>query len=621
VTPIVDIQGVDHAVLKIAVCIKQIPLVEDANFDPATKTIRRDGVNVISAFDLRAVSLAVEFKQSLGAHTTVVTMGPPQARAALVDALAMGMDRAVHLEDRAFAGSDTLATARALAKWLAKENFDLILLGKYSLDAETGQVGPEIAELLGIAQITGVRKLTIEDRKIVAERESDEGYDDVECSMPAVLTCAERVAQPIRVKPEAAEQAKAKPIEVVRAATLDADAAQFGFAGSPTWVQEVRATQSSYPKCRMIDASDPVRAAREVVAALDAMGALKRTARARRPISRDVRKPTRGRDLWVVCETNLEGEVTRGTLQLLSCADELAPRLGGAVIAVGFPAAIARHAGLLASYGADRIVILDHPALEAYTPETAADAMAGLVRERTPWGVLLNASERGRDWGPRLAARMGLGLTGDAIGIEFDGDGRMVAMKPAFGGNIVAPILSKTLPQMATVRAGVLELGEANLAREATVETVRPDLRPALSRTITVHSLLDNSLAPMEGAEVVVGVGMGVGGPDGVAAASEFARLLGAGMCATRRVTDQGWMPRQLQVGLTGKAIDPRLYFAVGVRGAPNHTVGIKRAGVVVAINNDPEAPIFERATFGLVADWSVLLPSLSDALQATIAR
>ena len=106
---------------QIAVCIKQIPLVEDANFDPVTKTIRRDGINVISAFDLRAISLAVEFKHSLGGHATVVTMGPPQARAALTEALAMGMDRAVHLEDRAFAGSDTLATARALAIWLARE--------------------------------------------------------------------------------------------------------------------------------------------------------------------------------------------------------------------------------------------------------------------------------------------------------------------------------------------------------------------------------------------------------------------------------------------------------------------------------------------------------------------
>jgi len=608
-------------VLRIAVCIKQIPLVEDANFDPVTKTIRRDGTNVISAFDLRAISLAVELKRSHGADTTAVTMGPPQAREALNDALAMGMDRAVHLEDRAFAGSDTLATARTLAMWLRRGNFDLIMLGKYSLDAETGQVGPEIAELLGVAQITGVRKVRIEGRTVAAERESDEGYDEVECAMPAVLTCAERVAQPIRVKPETAEQTGARPIETVRAAALDSDLAQFGAAGSPTWVQEVRAVRTSHPKCRMIDTADPVSAAHEVIAALGAMGALRREDKARRPVGANIRKPARGRDLWVACETDLAGAVTRGSLELLSHGDQLVARLGGALVAVGFPAVLARHAELLASYGADHVVVLDHPALQAYTPAAAAEAMAHLVRERTPWGVLLNASERGRDWGPRLAARLGLGLTGDAIGIEFDGEGRMVALKPAFGGNIVAPILSRTFPQMATVRAGVLELAAANSAREATVETVRPQLAPARGRTIAMHSLLDNSVAPLDGAHVVVGVGMGVGGPEGVAAVKDFARVLGAGMCATRRVTDQGWMPRQLQVGLTGKAIDPRLYFAIGVRGAPNHTVGIKRAEVVVAINNDPEAPIFEHAALGLVADWSAILPALCAAfrIQASV--
>ena len=217
--------------LKIAVCIKQIPLIEEANFDATTKTIKRDGPNVISAYDLRAISLAVELKKLHGAETTVVTMGPPQARGALVDALAMGMDHAVHLEDRAFAGADTLATARALALWLARGNFDLIMLGKYSLDAETGQVGPEIAELIGAAQITGARKLEIAGRMIRAERESDEGFDELEAAMPAVITCAERVAQPVKVKPGASDEAATRPILVVRASELGADAKEFGLGG------------------------------------------------------------------------------------------------------------------------------------------------------------------------------------------------------------------------------------------------------------------------------------------------------------------------------------------------------------------------------------------------------
>jgi electron transfer flavoprotein alpha subunit len=603
-------------VLKIAVCIKQIPLIEEANFDATTKTIKRDGPNVISAFDLRAISLAIELKNRHGAATTVVTMGPPQARGALVDALAMGMDHAAHLEDRAFAGADTLATARALAIWLARGNFDLILLGKYSLDAETGQVGPEIAELIGAAQITGARKLEIDGRTLRAERESDEGFDEVEAEMPAVITCAERIALPVKVKPGASDEAATKPIQSVRAAELGADAKAFGLAGSPTWVQEVRVVSTPKTECKFIDATDAERAATEVMSVLESLGALKPRVHNRRAIATARRASSRGRDVWIICETDLEGRITRGTLELLSRGDELASRLGGALVAVGIDDAIARHAGLLASFGADRVVTLEHPALLSYTPEAAAEAVAQLVSTHSPWGILIGATERGRDWGPRLAARLGLGLTGDAIDIELDAENRMVALKPAFGGNIVAPIYSKTFPQMATVRPGVLELAAPSDARRAEIQIARVAVSPPKSRLMKAHSTLDPTIVPLEGAEVVVGIGTGVGGPEGVARVAAFARVLGAAICATRRVTDQGWVPRQLQVGLTGKSIDPRLYIAVGVRGAPNHTCGLKRAQTVVAINNDADALIFERANIGLVADWDRVLPPLQDAFQ-----
>jgi electron transfer flavoprotein alpha subunit len=601
---------------KIAVCIKQIPLVEDANFDPVSRTIRRDGVNVISAYDLRAIAQAVDLKTRLGFETVVVTMGPPQAREALVDALGMGIDRAVHLQDRAFAGSDTLATARALAQWLKRESFDLILLGKYSLDAETGQVGPEIAELLGIAQITGVRKLELDGDRIVAERESDEGVEQVEAHMPALLTCAERLINPLKIDVKTREAAQSRIVESVTAAELDADAAQFGFAGSPTWVQEVRAQESPKVECQMIDASDPDRAALEVIAALEKMGALTPRVHHRAPIAAKPRKAVRGRDVWVAIETSLDDQITLSSLELLSAGDRLATKLGGALVAVAMRGSAARHASLLASYGADHLLLVDSPALENYSPDTAAEAFARLVKERTPWALLLCASERGRDWGPRLAARLGLGLTGDAVGLELDGEGRMVALKPAFGGNIVAPILSKTYPQMATVRQGVLELAAPNPTRAAEIETVRVEVGAPMTRLINSSSNLDHSVAALDGAEVVIGIGMGVGGPDGIEVVKDFARTIDAGVCATRRVTDKGWVPRQLQVGLTGKSIGPRLYFTVGIRGVPNHTVGIKRAETVVAIHNDPDAAIFERANLGLVGDWEPITRALTAAFR-----
>ena len=308
--------------------------------------------------------------------------------------------------------------------------------------------------------MTGVRKLEIDGRIIRAERESDEGFDEVEAAMPVLLTCAERVAAPIKVKPDGAEQAKTKPIEAVSLKELNANPDDFGLRGSPTWVAEIRAVETPVTKCKFIDASDPERAAADVIAELDQAGALKPRAGKRRAVSSISRKPRRGRDVWVVVETNLEGFVTRGSLELLSRADQLATQLGGAVVAAGFGASMRKHAGLLGRYGADRVVMLESPALESYTPETAAEAMASVIKAHEPWGFFLSASERGRDWGPRLAARLGLGLTGDAIGLEIDEQNRLVALKPAFGGNIVAPILSRTLPQMATVRSGVFELAD-----------------------------------------------------------------------------------------------------------------------------------------------------------------
>jgi len=602
---------------KIAVCIKQIPLIEDANFDAATRTIKRDGPNVISAFDLRALSLAAELKQKFDCETVVVTMGPPQARSALLDALAMGMDRAIHLEDRAFAGADTLATARALAAWLRREEFDLILMGKYSLDAETGQVGPEIAELLGIAQITGVRKLEINGSALRAERESDEGFDEVEALMPALLTCAERVAQPIKLKPGAAEQARGKSLTTIRASDLVDDPEMFGLAGSPTWVEAVRFQEPIKVEGQIVDSSDPKKAAADVIRILEARGALLPREPARNSTSPHLRRAKTGQDIVVACEADSHGNITRSTLELLSHSDRLAARLGGSVIALltGLPAP--PHCPLLASYGADEIVAIGSEALRSYCPDATAAAVADFVRTRRPWGLFLTASERGRDWGPRLAAKLALGLTGDAVGLDLDSQNRLVALKPAFGGNIIAPILSKTFPQMATVRAGVFELSAPDNSRRARVTSIQAELDAPLSLTIDSHALLDETLKPLEGANVAIGIGMGVGGPEGVATVKQLAHALNAALCATRRVTDAGWVPRQLQVGLTGKAIDPRLYFAIGIRGVPNHTVGIKRVQTVVAINNDPDAPIFDRATIKIVADWSAIVPALTDAFRS----
>jgi electron transfer flavoprotein alpha subunit len=605
--------------MKVVILIKQVPLVTDLKFDPETKTLIREGVpNVINPYDRYAIVEGVKLKKAHGGEAVAVTMGPPQASEAMVEALALGCDRAVHIVDRAFAGSDTLATARALSLFLKKEGYDLIFCGKYSVDAETGQVGPEVAELLDIPQITGITKLEVAEggRHIRATRGTDEGQEVVECDLPALLTAEERLNRPGPTPPAALEAARSRPIEILSANDLSADHALFGFAGSPTWVSEIYSVATTRQPV-MLDGSsmdDVVHTLTEHLLAQGLFGDW-RGARAIPRVKARQSGARSDRAVWVVAEM-LAGKLHSATHELLGKSVELADRLHGDVVGVLIGSHPTDHAAELAAYGADRVLVLEAPQLTDYAAEGYANALAQAIQQFQPYAVLIPATVKGRDFAPRIAARLQLGLTGDAIGLEVDEQERLVQLKPAFGGNIVAPILSKTFPQMATVRPGMLEAMEPDWSRQPAILRLElQDVGPI--RTQTVHSTqeVDASATSLEDADIVVTVGTGLERRENVKLVRELAEVLGAAIGATRRVTDANWLPRQHQVGLTGKAVAPKLYFALGVRGVMNHTIGIQRAQTIIAVNKDPEAPIFQVANYGVVADCLQLIPALTQAL------
>jgi electron transfer flavoprotein alpha subunit len=605
--------------MKVVILVKQVPLVTDLKFDPETKTLIREGVpNVINPYDRYAIVEGVKLKKAHGGEAVAVTMGPPQAREAMIEAIALGCDRAVHIVDRAFAGSDTLATARALSLFLKKEGFDLVFCGKYSVDAETGQVGPEVAELLGIPQITGITKLEVTDggRHIKATRGTDEGQEVVECDLPALLTAEERLNRPGQTPAPALEAARERPVEVVTASDLAQDPAVFGFAGSPTWVSEIYSVATTRQPV-MLDASsvdDVVQTLTEHLLnhglfgtwqGVHEMPRVKARASGARP----------DRAIWVVTETLL-GKMHSATRELLGKGVELADRLQGDVVGVSIGSNHDEYAAELAAYGADRVLRLEGPQLTDYSPEGYANALARAIQEFQPYAVLIPATVKGRDFAPRVAARLQLGLTGDAIGLEIDEQDRLVQLKPAFGGNIVAPILSKTFPQMATVRPGMLHTMHPDWSRQPSIQRLElADVGPIRTQTVQATQEVDASATSLEDADIVVGVGTGLGRRENLKLARELAEVLGAAIAATRRVTDANWLPRQHQVGLTGKAIAPKLYLALGVRGVMNHTIGIQRAQTIVAINTDPEAPIFQVANYGIVGDCLHIIPALTQAL------
>jgi electron transfer flavoprotein alpha subunit len=602
--------------MRIVVCVKYVPVLSALRFDAETRRLVREGVpGEVSGFDQRALGAATALRDQHGGEVVAVTMGPPPAKDGLVVCLALGADRAVHVLDPALAGSDTLATARALAAVMRREAPDLILVGRASTDAETGQVGPEVAELLDLPQATAVRRIAIDPaaRTFEAERETDDGFETLAGPLPALVTAAEDIAEE-RFPNKAARQAAAeKPIEILSLAALGIDAADVGTSGSPTWVAGVEQVEIARRAEVLEPAGDVAELAARLRTRLRELGALE-TGGDDRPI---LPPPARrdGAPIWVVVETGAAGRIRHVVLELLGKAAELGAQLGAPVEAVVIGAG-GTDAGALAAAGADRVLVADHPSLAPYTTDAHAAVLTAAIRTRAPRLVLLGSTAVGRDLAPRVAGRLGLGLTGDAIDLELDADGRTRQMKPAFGGTIVAPILSRTRPEMATVRPGMLHAARPDPARAVVVDALALPAAPARVRVVASSPLAGNSAAALDTARVVLGVGKGIG-PDAVAGVAALAQRLGAGLAATREVTDLGWLPRQHQVGLTGRAIAPRLYVGLGISGAMEHMVGLRRAGTIVAVNKSPKAPVAKVADVTVLADVHELLPHLEGVLRA----
>ena len=612
--------------MKIIVCIKQVPDAVEIKFDAAQKTIVREGVRaIINPFDRSALSLAIHLKQRFAAHVTVVTMGPPQAREALYEALAAGCDHAVHLCDPALAGADTLATARALAALARGRGFDLILCGKHTIDGETAQVGPELAELLHIPHISGVHKVewteTAPGRPtgLTACQESDDGEDSFAAALPCLLSTAEHLLPPIPVGQPAIQAARAREVQVCSAAELGLRADEVGALGSPTWVAEIRSLPPAPRPPVQMCSGTPAEVARELLAIMRTALEQGKAAAESIPALAPDRALLTDKAVWVVVQSDREGRLIPGSRELLGEAAVLAAQLQGAVAAVVLGPCPESLPQACAAQGADVILHLHHPALAEYSNERYSAALSQVITDRNPFAVFFSSTERGRDLAPRVAARLQAGLVGDAIGLTLDERGQLLMLKPAFSGSIVAPILSRTRPQMATVRPGVFSLRLPLPARPVRIEKITlGELPPGGTQLVHSEATLDEQAARLLSAKLVVGVGMGIGDPRHLPLLHSVTAAFDGSLCATRRVTDKGWMPRQLQVGLTGKVIAPVVYLAVGIRGVPNHTIGIQRAGTILAINNDPKAQIFKMANYGVVGDWTEIVTAMASELKGS---
>jgi electron transfer flavoprotein alpha/beta subunit len=529
--------------VKTIVLVKQIPRPDRIEFDQETKALRREGVPlVLSEYDRFALSHAV----TLGGEVVAMTMGPPQAEEALRECLALGADRAVHLSDPVFALADTVATSRTLALAIEKEGADLVLCGRKTLDSETSQVPPEVAARLGWPSLTGAASLHVEDGRLRVVRETDDGDETYELEPPAVVSVS-------HVPPEQG-RAGGSHLEVWTAADLGLDPRLAGQVGSPTRVLAVRDVT---PDRAGAAASSPEEAAELVRALLEE----------RRPDPTSWEKPERlgekpgkSYDCWTCVELR-EGSPTRHSLELLAKGRELAGKLGGRNVALLLERGIAPE---LARAGAELVVIADSG---EYHPETRAHALAEVLHAERPHVLLIPASARGREYGPRAAGELELGMTGDCVNVGIDRAGRLIQTKPAYGGNIVSVIMGATTPQLATVRPRMFEPLEPREAY-ADVRFVELDDLPEPRLRLVSRGRTTEDWR-IDEADVVVGIGEGVevGGVDGAVVAP-----------ATK-------------IGLLGRHIAPHLYVAVGAPAGFEHHTGTVKAAVIVAVRCDPALP------------------------------
>ncbi|HBA97839.1 MAG TPA: electron transfer flavoprotein subunit alpha/FixB family protein, partial [Lachnospiraceae bacterium] len=319
--------------------------------------------------------------------------------------------------------------------------------------------------------------------------------------------------------------------------------------------------------------------------------------------------------------------------ELLGKAKELAKDLNTDVTAMLLGSGIKGLADQLAEYGADKVIVVDDPELKDYRTEPYAHAMASIINEYKPEIVLVGATAIGRDLGPRVSARVKTGLTADCTVLEI-GDfplnpipgqeqkhNQLLMTRPAFGGNTIATIACPdNRPQMATVRPGVMQKIEPVAGAKAEIIEFNPGFTPdnKYVEILEIVKEVSNTVDIMD-AKILVSGGRGVGSKENFQILQDLADVIGGTVSCSRAVVDSGWMPKELQVGQTGKTVRPNVYFAIGISGAIQHAAGMEESDIIIAINKDETAPIFEIADYGVVGDLNKIVPKLTEELKKVV--
>lgn len=329
----------------------------------------------------------------------------------------------------------------------------------------------------------------------------------------------------------------------------------------------------------------------------------------------------------------VDNQISNIAYELLGKAKDLAKDLSTDVTAVLIGSGVKELADRLAVYGADRVIVVDDPELKDYRTEPYAHALASVINEYKPEIMLVGATAIGRDLGPRVSARVATGLTADCTSLEI-GDfplepkegqeqlhNQLLMTRPAFGGNTIATIACPyNRPQMATVRPGVMQKIAPIDGAKTNVVEYNPGFTPD-SKYVEILEVVKSVVETVDisEAKILVSGGRGVGSAENFKLLDELAEAIGGTVSCSRAVVDNGWKPKDMQVGQTGKTVRPNVYFAIGISGAIQHTAGMEESDIIIAINKDESAPIFDVADYGIVGDLNKIVPMLTAQLREAV--
>ena len=319
------------------------------------------------------------------------------------------------------------------------------------------------------------------------------------------------------------------------------------------------------------------------------------------------------KDLWVFIETNEDGTAKNVGLELLNPGKTLAGKQGGNLVAVVIGNNVTPAIEAASEHGADKVIVVEGEEYAKYTTDAYSNALVALVEKHGPKSMMIGSTNNGRDLGPRVSCRLNTGLTADCTSLDYSEEKDIILWtRPAFGGNLMATIICPDhRPEIGTIRPGVFKKNPVGGNAEVIREDIHVSADQIRTQGLEVIQELGAEKVDLEGAEIIVSGGRGVGSAEGFETIRALAKELGATVGASRAAVDAGWIPHAHQVGQTGKTVAPKLYIACGISGAIQHLAGISGSDVIVAINKDPEAPIFDVADYGVVGNLFDVLPVL----------